>query len=385
MTGQWSNTVTKISLRSREKLTKVPDQWPTTLTSIDLSYCKSIATLPDEWPTSLTTIILLECKSITNLPDRWPTSLTTINLNGCMSITKLPDRWPTSLTSTTIDLSMCTSLTALPHRWLDTVTEINLSGCESLTSLPGIPPVALDDINMQGCLALRPIMHRLNILNNKDDGRFEIESLADWHRLTTVLLTENLQRSTTDLPAIERFIESFLVDDYVYSEDSTAHNETVIVVDEEEGGDGETGGRLVTCSNFNNFVSGSFVAPLWPPEKDTEEVEETKAATLDAPEGSERRQSLELAYKQKKGWPQKNVSLEDEKVILDKNQIIYSESRQKYGMKKSSSGNARLYKLIRITHLVNPAHDFLGQLLDLPPWVQARLFKSEVSFNSSLF
>ena len=103
------------------------------------------------------------------------------------------------------------------------------------------------------------------------------------------------------------------------------------------------------------------------------QVEEAKARMLAAPEGSEERRLLELAYKR----TMQDVTVGDEQMILDKNQITLADSSSR---SNTSSGNARLQRLTRITHLTNPAHGFLGALLALPPWVQARLFQSEVSF-----
>ena len=254
-------------------------------------------------------------------------------------------------------------------------------------------------------------------------GNFEVKSPADWHHLSAVLLAAHLQRSTTDLPVIEQFLESFLVDDYTPiadeqqppqlgddderkggGEDGTARNETAIVVVEEDGGgDGEKGGRFVTCSKFQDFVGGSLVAPVWPVNREIEEArtrmlatpeygskersqlklvyeqkiqenDEAKACMLAAPEGSEERQSLELAYKQNM-----HITVECERLILSRElQINIPDSASRTD---SSSGNARLHRLTRITHLANPAHDFLGALLSLPPWAQARLFQSEVSLT----
>ena len=94
---------------------------------------------------------------------------------------------------------------------------------------------------------------------------------------------------------------------------------------------------------------------------------------LAAPEGSEERQSLELAYKQNM-----HITAEGEQWILNKIQISLPDSASRTD---ASSGNARLTRLTRIAHLVNPAHNFLGALLALPSWAQARLFQSEVSWT----
>ena len=387
------------------------DEIPKEATVVDCQFCEELKTLPEHWPPTVTKIDLRYCKSITKLPENWPSTVTTINLGGCENLTKLPENWPPTVT--TINLSYCMGITKLPENWPPTVTTINLYGCKKLSALPLIPPAALKSINVEECDALPASVRNL--------GDFEVKSPADWHHVAAVCLAAHLQRSTTDLPVIEQFLESFLVDDYTPTadeqqppqlgddderkgggEDGTARNETAIVaVEEDGGGDGEKGGRFVTCSKFQDFVGGSLVAPVWPANREIEEArtrmlatrefsderdqlklvyeqkiqenDEAKARMLAAPEGSEERQSLELAYKQNM-----HITAEGEQLILNKIQINLPDSASRTD---SSSGNARLHRLTRITYLANPAHDFLGALLSLPPWAQARLFQSEVSLT----
>jgi hypothetical protein len=405
--------VTTVNCNGCEKLKVMPKHWPSSVRSINLRYCISLTSLPDHWPSFVTTINLRDCQSLVTLPEHWPSLATSINLHYCINLTELPKHWPPAMT--TINLhNCCKHFTMLPENWPPLVTEIHLYKCFSLTTLPGIPPAALKVINTEDCHALPASVRNL--------GEFEVKSPADRHHVAAVLLAAHLQRSITELPVIEEFLESFLNDDFITtdeqqspmlpcddgerkggSKDSTAHTETTFFVVEDGGGDGEKGGRFVTCSTFNEFVGGSFIVPVWPvtaTTKDLKEartdvpstldfskkrqmldlaieqklqVEEAKARMLAAPEGSEERRLLELAYKQ----TMQDVTVGDEQMILDKNQITLADSSSR---SNTSSGNARLQRLTRITHLTNPAHGFLGALLALPPWVQARLFQSEVSF-----
>ena len=213
-----------------------------------------------------------------------------------------------------------------------------------------------------------------------------------------------LQRATTDLQVVEDFIASFLIDDFAMSDeqqspptplpnkdgeqkgdgekDSTLDNGTASEVEVEEG-KGEKKGRIVTC-NGKEYVCGSFVTPVWPVGKDLKDARATLAAhILTAPacktlvacrrrwynpcDDCKARSSLENLCTQKRP---------DEKLALKQNSIKLPDSASRI---TASTGNARLHRLARIRHLVNPANDFLGALLDLPPTAQARLFKSEVS------
>ena len=217
-------------------------------------------------------------------------------------------------------------------------------------------------------------------------------------------LKKHLQRATTDLQVVEDFIASFLIDDFAMSDeqqapptplpnkdgeqkgdgekDSTLDNGTASEVEVEEG-KGEKKGRIVTC-NGKEYVCGSFVTPVWPVGKDLKDARATLAAhILTAPacktpaacrrrwynqcEDCKARSSLENLCTQKRP---------DETLALKQNSIKLPDSTSRI---TASSGNARLHRLARIRHLVNPANDFLGALLDLPPTAQARLFKSEVS------
>jgi hypothetical protein len=252
----------------------------------------------DDLPEGTTSVSLM-CPKLTTLSNYWPASVTKISIRGCAQLTGMPNHWPTL------------------------ATDIDLDGCTHLTAVPGIPPSTVKVFNITGCEALPECVRNLD--------RFEVNSATDWDHLAAVLfaveLERHLQRATTDLPVIERYIESFLIDDFATGDDC------------------QKGGRFVTCSKFQDFVGGSFVMPVWP------------------------------ADKQKR----QDVSAEDEKRILDKNQIkLPSASR-------SASGNARLRRLTSIAHLVNPAHNFLGQLLALPSWTQARLFQSEVSLSRQTY
>ena len=393
---RWPETVTKINLRlctalhgafqlnthliifklDQDRTKFSVDEFPKGCTLVDCRGCK-LTMLPEHFPQTVTDIYIDECPALGGqfrplivrlnkhliyfklgrgkselLANELPGAATWVDCNGCCSLTTLPKHWRNKVRK--INLSKCESLTTLPEHWPTSLTYTNLNGCAKLSALPGIPPVTLKSINVKKCDALPASVRNL--------GDFEVKSPADWHQLSAVLLAAHLQRSTTDLPVIEQFIESFLVDDFTPiadagddgerkgdGEDSKARKrngrrttvswgvmprsdlkETSIDVVEEEEGNGEKGGRSVTCSKFQDFVGGSLVAPVW----------------------------------------------QDEKRVLDKNQIKLPDSASRTD---ASNGNARLHRLTHIAHLANPAHDFLGALLSLPSGVQARLFKSEVS------
>jgi hypothetical protein len=432
----------------RERTAFSVGEIPEGATKVDCSMCTKLTTLPEYFPTTVTKVNLVHCESLTELPKHCPDSMTDIVLTGCkgmhgtfrlnkhLIIFKLEesrtefslDELPEGVTM--VECSMCYELTALPDSWPDSVTKISLNYCGSLATLPGIPPAALKSINTDYCGALPASVRGL--------GHFEVKSPADWHHVAAACLAAHLQRSTSDLPVIERFVESFLIGMLVTSNVGITDAEfwarrrgggggggeggegstrklapgmpgvgpsderqpalgfnplppgsgehkgdgeerpadislgTVIV---EEGGEVTTEGRIVICSNFKYFVGGSFVSPAWPPEKDTEEVKRAKARMLAVPndlQHYEARRLLELVYRKKR----QKVTVEDEKMTLDKNQINLPYSATRFN---ASSGNARLHRLTRIAHLVNPAHDVLGALLALPAWAQARLFQSEVS------
>ena len=439
--GEIPEGATKVDCSMCTKLTTLPEYFPATVTKVNLMHCESLTELPKHCPDSMTDIVLTGCKGVHG----------TFRLNKHLIIFKLEEsRTEFSLDElpegvTVVECSMCYELTALPDGWPDSVTKIYLNYCGSLAALPGIPPAALKSINTEYCGALPASVRSL--------GQFEVKSPADWHRVAAACLAAHLQRSTTDLPVIERFVESFLIGmlvtpnvgitdaefwarvEYVKSTSNTLvgggrrgggggggdggegstrklapgtpgvgpsderqpalgfnplppgsgeHKGdgeerpadkslgTVIV---EEGGEVTTEGRIVICSKFKDFVGGSFVSPAWPPKKDTEEVKRAKARMLAVPndlQHYEARRLLELVYRKKR----KKVTVEDEKMILDKNQINLPYSAPRFN---ASSGNARLHRLTHIAHLVNPAHDVLGALLALPAWAQARLFQSEVS------
>ena len=321
---------------------------------VDCSMCTKLTAVTGQWPNmaGITKIILSGCEKLTAVPERWPTSATTIILDNCDSLTKVPEQWPTLVKK--ISLKNCEKLAALPEQWPTSAKTISLNNCEKLTALPVIPPAAC---RVGGLTSLPASVHNIfNYFNSFDS--------AD--REAAACLAAHLQRSTTDLPVVEKFLESFLVDDCATTDDGESKGDG-----KENGGDGEKRGRFVTCSRFQDFVGGSFVAPVWPADKETEEA---KTRMLAALKGTEERQSLELMYTQKKT----EITVDREQRILEKYQINLPDSASRTD---ASSGNARLTRLTRITHLSDPAHDFLGHLLALPPWAQARLFQSEVSLT----
>jgi hypothetical protein len=162
------------------------------------------------------------------------------------------------------------------------------------------------------------------------------------------MLEEKMLEAKTDIRKVKRFLECFL-DDFA------------------QHGGGESKSSIVECAQFQNFVGGSLVVPVTTWDKRirlgsafTDKKEDTNAAD-------------------KKEGP-KTKDEEEAKKLKEKELLKYVLKTQSDDAAPSTSikaGNAHLFRLKHITLLVNPAHDFLGALLALPPWAQARIFQSE--------